>query len=330
MKVKYYPSQPHCFAFGGFDIQMINTLESVIKAGVEASKLDIWSRDNDFDIIHLWGVSPHNFQIIEFAKKGGKKIIATVLAPYHDTPRSKLGYYYRSFFHVKNLKYYYKLIDKIIVLNDLQLKVLTKYYKVPPSKMEIIPNIIEDKFFELPELNFSEKHGIDNYVLCCGNICPRKNQYNLAQACVNLNVNLVLVGNILDGESSYGEKIASLVERNKNLIWIKGLPNASEELVSAYYHCTIYGLLSKDETQPISALEAVAVQKPLILMDRAYAHDAFFKDATLCKSPSVKDIEIALKEGISKKEFVKENFDIKYCTEKNVGELYKNCYMRLV
>src|SRR5665647_167424 len=253
MKVKYYPWQPHCFAFGGFDIQMINTLDSVLKAGVDASKLDIWSRDNDFDIIHLWGVGILNYQIIDWAKKSGKAIIATVLSPYNDTTRSKLGYYYRYFFQVRQLIHYYKLIDRIVVLNDLQLNVLAKYYKVSPSKIEIIPNIVEDKYFEIPDFNFSKKYGIDNYVLCTGNISSRKNQYNLAIACINLNVNLVLIGNILDGELNYGKKLETLIDKHKNILWIRELPKASEELVAAYYNCSIFALPSKNETQPISA-----------------------------------------------------------------------------
>ncbi|MEO6221283.1 MAG: glycosyltransferase [Ginsengibacter sp.] len=328
MKVKYFPCQPHCFAFGGFDIQMVSTLNSVKKAGVDAGKLDIWSRDNDFNIIHLWGVGPHNYQIIDWSKKSGKSILATVLSPYHDTIRSKLSYYYR-LFPVQQLIHYYRQIDKIVVVNNLQSDVLTKYYKVHPSKVEVIPHLIEDKYFEIPEFNFSEKYGIDNYVLCTGNISSRKNQYNLALACINLNLKLVLIGNILDGELLYGQKIKTLFAKNKNFIWLKELPKGSEELASAYYNCLVYALPSKNETQPISALEATAMGKPLVLMDRMYAHQTFYKGATLCKSPLVKDIETALKKCINNKMSREENIEILNCKDEIVGQMYKSCYTKL-
>lgn len=331
MKVKYYPNQPHCFAFGGFDMQMINTLDSVKKVGVDASKLDIWSRDNDFDIIHLWGVGPHNYQIIDWAKKSGKAIVATVLVPYFATIRLKLSYY-RHFFSIahKHQLHYYSLIDKIVVVNNLQSSVLTKYYKVPPSKTVVIPSIIEDKYFEIPSFNFSKKYGIDGYVLCTGNISKRKNQYNLALACINLNLNLVLIGNILDGEILYGKAIETLVINNKNIVWIKELPKASDELVAAYYHCSVFALPSKDETQPISALEATAMCKPLVLMNKKYAYQSFYKGATLCKSPSVKDIEIALKECMKNKNHREVNMEISNCSEEKVGKMYEICYSKLV
>jgi glycosyltransferase involved in cell wall biosynthesis len=329
MKVKYYPWQPHCFAFGGFDIQMINTLDAVIKAGVDASKLDIWSRDNDFNIIHLWGVGPHNYQIIDWAKKSGKSVIATVLLPYYDTIRSKLGYMNRVF-QVKQLIHYFKLIDKIVVVNHLQFNVLTKFYGISASRIEIIPHLIEDKYFEIPGFNFSKKYGIDNYVLCTGNISSRKNQYNLAVACINLNVNLVLIGNILDGELNYGKQLETLIDKHKNILWIRELPKASEELVAAYYNCSIFALPSKNETQPISALEAVAMRKSLVLIDRKYARQGFYKDAILCKSPAVKDIETALTIALNGNKIPEENIEILNCKEDKVGNSYKMCYQKLL
>ena len=332
MKVKYFPCQPHCFAFGGFDLQMLNTLDAVIKAGVEASRLDIWSRDNDFDIIHLWGVGPYNYHLIDWAKKAGKKIIATVLSPYYDTFKSKLGFFYRHFFpdYVGQLIHYYQIIDKIIVLNNLQLNVLNKYYRVPASKMEIIPNIIEDKYFEIPKFNFKMEYGIDNYVLCVGNICPRKNQYNLALACINLNANLVIIGNLLDGELTYGKQLETIIANHKNIWWIRELPKASEELVSAYYNCSVYALPSKEETQPISALEAIAMRKPMVLIDRAYAHQSFYQGAILSKSSSVKNIETALKRAMTMSVLQDINPEILNCKEKVVGEKYKMCYVKLL
>ena len=37
MKISHYPNQPHCFAFGGFDMQMLNVINSVNSIGVDIS-----------------------------------------------------------------------------------------------------------------------------------------------------------------------------------------------------------------------------------------------------------------------------------------------------
>lgn len=328
MRVKYLPHQPHCFAFGGFDIQMLNTLKAVQDAGVNASKLDVWSQDKDFEILHVWGVGPHNFTTVDFAKKAGKLVIATVLVPYHDTLRSKLGYYYR-FFRLRKMIETFGKIDKIIVLNNLQFKILHEYYKVSLSKMEIIPNIIEEAYFRIPDFDFKKKSGIENYVLCTGNICARKNQYNLALACINLNLNLVLIGNVLDGEILYGEKLAALAKQHANIRWIKELAHGSDELVSAYFNCMIYALPSKSETQPISALEAVAMKKSLVLLDRMYAYQSFYSNAILCKSGDVKSIEKGLAKAMNKKGSLEYDTEILNCKKEKVGNLYKDLYENL-
>ena len=332
MKIKYFPYQPHCFAFGGFDMQMINTLTAVKNTGVEADKLEVWSRDKDFDILHLWGIGRPNFEIIDWAKKAGKMIIATILLPYHDTARSKLGYGYRRFLSGagSQLMHYLNLLDKIVVVNELQKNVLHNYYKVPLHKIAVIPNIVEDQYFERPSFDFSKQYGVSNYVLCTGNISPRKNQYNLALACINLNVQLVLIGNTLDGEMNYGKKTEALAATHSNIVWIKELPKASDELVGAYHNCAVYALPSKEETQPISALEAVAMQKSLVLMDRMYARQSFYKGAVLCKSPLVKDIEVALTAAMYIKSPATQNLEIRNCRSEMVGEQYKNCYLDLM
>ncbi len=330
MRVKYFPCQPHCFAFGGFDMQMLNAMDAVIEEGVEASKLDIWSRDSNFEILHLWGIGPHNFNIIEWAKKSKKKVIATVLLPYYDTLRLRLSYlkHYCTKSH-KQLKYYYSLLDRVVVVNDLQKIVLNRYFDVPVARIEIIPNIIAEGFFNTPKVNFLEKYGISDFILSTGNICRRKNQYNLAIACNNLKLNLMLIGSVLDGETIYAKNLEQVVQENSNIRWIKELPQASDDLVSAYYYCSIFALPSLAETQPISALEASAMRKPLILLDRKYAYQSYYKGATLCKSPSVKDIEQAILKCIGINNHFPINSEILKCKKENIGKMYKRCYTEL-
>jgi glycosyltransferase involved in cell wall biosynthesis len=178
-------------------------------------------------------------------------------------------------------------------------------------------------------LILKKKYEIENYVLCTGNICARKNQYNLALACINLNLNLVLVGNVLDGETLYGEKLAAFAKQHSNIRWIKELAHGSDELIAAYFNCMIYALPSKSETQPISALEAVAVNKPLVLLDRMYAHQSFYKGATLSKFPSVKSVEKALSTAMGNSISSKQNIEILNCSKEKVGSLYKNLYENL-
>jgi hypothetical protein len=53
--VRVIPAQPHCFAFGGFEIQMLAAMESAWAAGADVAPLDYWRREADFDLLHFWG-----------------------------------------------------------------------------------------------------------------------------------------------------------------------------------------------------------------------------------------------------------------------------------
>jgi glycosyltransferase involved in cell wall biosynthesis len=67
----------------------------------------------------------------------------------------------------------------------------------------------------------------------------------------------------LDGEFEYGRKPVNLVNKSTNILWLKEIQKASSDLISAYYICDFFVSPSLDETQPISALEAVAMKKKL-------------------------------------------------------------------
>lgn len=329
LKVKYFPYQPHCFAFGGFDHQMLNTLKAVNLDDEIASKLDIWSRDDSFDIIHFWGISEHAFKIIDWSKRKRIKLVGTVLLPYFDNLRSKLSYYYRyKSANQTNLIYYYSLLDTVVVLNEVQAEVLNKYYKVPKQKIHIIPNIVNEDFFSYSGMDFILKYKIENYVLCTGNVCSRKNQYNLAQACIDLNLNLVLIGNVLDGEQKYGEQLRELIRDRNHIIWINELSNDSKEYLSAYSNCLIFALPSNGETQPISALEAVVMKKPLLLQESAYAKQKYYANAVLSKSGHQKDIKEALQKALITP--LIPNHYITECKAESVGEKYNKLYVKIM
>lgn len=331
MKIKYYPAQPHCFAFGGFDIQMLKAMDAANKHNVKAEKLDIWDRDSNFEILHIWGVGPHNYNIIKWAQNSGKKIIATVLLPYYETLRNRLGYFGRYYSqYSKEIRHFYQILDAVIVVNELQAIILKKYYKVNSSKIHIIPNIVDNAFFENPNLSFSEKYLIKDYLLCVGNVCQRKNQLNLVKACIELNLNLVLIGKVLDGEGEYGQVVKNIIEKRKNILWVDELPYGSDDIVAAYNECTGFVLISHSETQPISVLEACAKNKPLVMLDKPYAHQKYYNNTFLCKSDDLNEIKFTLQKMVNSSITGAINPIINDCREELVGLKYSQIYKGLI
>lgn len=338
MRVKYVPYQPHCFAFGGFDIQMLNTLNAVTKSGLNAEKIDIWSRDNDFDILHCWGLGLPHHENIQWAKNAEKKVVVTALLPYNEFLSEKIkhfisSYIRRAYFLIEMAK----KIDAIVVLNDVQADVCQRYFKIPAKKIFIIPNVVHENYFNVanPDNNintlFSLKYGISNYVLTTGNVCRRKNQLNLIKACIKCKINLVIIGKPLDGEQDYIKQVEALIQTNANILWIKGLPENSGDLISAYKDAILVALPSFIETQPICLLEAVAIGKPLLIANRAYAKQLYYSNSCLINPFSVDDIANGIKKIISNPtNYLTPKKLIEECTESSVGEKYISLYKKII
>lgn len=333
MRVKYVPFQPHCFAYGGFEIQMLSTLEAAIKSGVEAEKIDVWSRDNDFDILHCWGLGFHHYENIRWAKHANKKVVLTALLSYYENFNEKLRHLFSTY--IKKAQYYIQianLADAVVVVNELQADACLKYFKVPSGKIHVIPNIVGAKYFDDKKDNsFSEKYKISDYVLVVGSVCARKNQLALINACIMANIKLVIIGRLLEGEEAYGKQIEIIIDGNPNIIWIKGLLANSDELISAYKCSSIVALPSYIEQQPITLLEAVAVQKPLLIANRAFSKQKYYLNA-LCVPPnSVNAIAEGLKVIIGEpSKYVPSLLAMEECREENVGNMYHQLYKSIL
>lgn len=328
MKIKYLPSQPHCFGFGGFDIQMISTSEAISKFGqVDISKLDVWSRENNFDILHCWGLSFSHYENYLWAKKTNKKLIATILMQDNDSLYAKFK------FKVSSLLYKQRLLtemlhlpDKIIVVNEDQAKLCNLNFKIPTSKIHIIPHVLGDIFFKEPDT--SHVNSNNQYVLTVGNVCSRKNQIALAKACIDEKLKLVIIGKVLDGEYLYGDELTELVNKNSNLItWIHELKENSKELVEYYKNCSIFALPSYVEQQPISLLEAAAFKKPLLIADRNYAKQKFYNNSCLVDPSLITSIRLGLQRTLKNPlMFIPPYETLKECQQSEVGKAYTKIY----
>ncbi len=332
MKVKYVPFQPHCFAFGGFDLQMLNTLEAVKKSGIAGEKLNPWSRDNDFQVMHCWGLGFAHYENIRWAKHSGKKVVMTALFSYYESKYERLRHYLSTY--IKKAQYYIQIanmVDAMVVLNELQAEACHKYFKVPQIKIHIIPNVIHPTFFKLDDGSIKNDLYLRDYVLIVGSVCRRKNQLNLIKACIKGNHKLVIVGKILDGEDDYGNEIESLIPNHENIKWIKGLPEHSDALYNYYNNCALVALPSFIEQQPISLLEGVAMKKPLLIADRAYAKQKFYKNALQINPDSIDEIEKGIAEILkSPANYTPPIASILDCSEESVGNSYRSLYEGLL
>jgi len=331
IKINHFLNQAHCFAYGGFEIQMLSTIESINLVGeFEAVKHNYWDRSKDFEIAHFWGLSLTHYDNIMWAKNNNKKVIITALLSYYETPLQRIkkllsNFIYDDIFKNKIIS----AIDALVVISDEQKEIAIKYYPIDSSKVFVIPNIVSNDFFELTDTNKVE---FSNYILTTGNVCRRKNQVQLARAMKFIpEVKLVIIGSLMDGEDRYGIELSNIIEESEGQIkWIKGLPYNSKELVSYVKNAMACALISDFENQPISLLEAATAQIPLIIANKKFASQKYYKNARLVDPSSLNSIVSGINDVlINPSNFIPDLQDLKNCSITNVGGQYSQLYKLL-
>jgi len=293
MRVRTVPIQPHCFLYGGFDIQMSRTHEVLRSVGVDARPLDWWSRDEQFEILHVWGLTQQHQNLVRIAKDYGKKVVLTTLLPYV-SPVSRLRHIAGLVAGRKRpLMDILRKVDVLLVVNRLQADAAMKLYGFPARSIEVVPTILDPLFFDVGA-TAAPLDGLDKYVVCAGNIWPRKNQVRMARAALHAGWSMVFIGNTMPGELAYAEEFRRIIEANPSLKWYKWL--TWEDLYRVLRNASAIALPSFDECQPASCLEAVALQKPLLMADEPYARQEFYVGAMTVDARSEKSIAAGLVE----------------------------------
>jgi glycosyltransferase involved in cell wall biosynthesis len=327
--VRVVPLQPHCFAFGGFELQMIAAMESARECGASVQPLDFWRREADFDVLHVWGLELQHRDTIKWARVAKKQIVLSALL--NPGLRSWLR-------HLASLvagpaRYRRPMLaalDQITVVSKDQAEYLVRAIRFPSEKVTVIPNVVEDVFFRMAGLSKHSALETGGYILCVGNICRRKNQLALVAACRKLGVPLLLVGNILTGEEGYGNAIKQAIAVGDRMRWVQGLESGSDELAALYRDAAVFALPSYLEQQPISALEGAASGKPLVLGNRPYARQEYFETAALADPRSVDSIARALQKALSQPDtHVIPPSNLEEFRRERVGAAYMSLYQRL-
>jgi glycosyltransferase involved in cell wall biosynthesis len=324
------PLQAHCFAFGGFEIQMLELINALeVASDVEVKKMNPWDRDLNFDVLHLWGLEQANYNNAFWAKKSNKKVVLTALigqiTGFKDAMRfrvsSKIG-------NVRFLLQVLENVDALVVVNELEAKKATDYFGLAKEKVHVVPNLITRAAIDSYRGPNAEVAPFSDYLLCAGNISERKNQLMLAEVARQVGVNMVFAGDFICSPS-YKEKFLALVAQNDNIFYAGNLGNTSAELFSLFRNCNGFCLPSHQETQPISVLEAAFFGKNVLIGNNGYSKQNIFRNLLKvdpASAESVKQGVLSLKAAKNELKYSIEKADLDKCVYSNVAKEYQKIY----
>jgi glycosyltransferase involved in cell wall biosynthesis len=163
-----------------------------------------------------------------------------------------LAYKIISFFEKRSLHN----ADQIIVTKEHMKVFLIENFKIPTSKITIVPNSIDTSFFK--PLNINKK----NQLIFVGRGSIPKGLDTLLEAADQIDAELLIVASKIDDD------LLKIAKTKSNVaIKMKATP---EELVKLYSESKIFSLPSlDDERQTLSTMEAMACGLPVVVTEKA-------------------------------------------------------------
>jgi glycosyltransferase involved in cell wall biosynthesis len=161
-------------------------------------------------------------------------------------------------------------------------------YGIDLSRTVVVPNAVDELFFEARPERFVERCGLRDFVLCAARVEKRKNQLALVAALRGTGIPLVIAG------QANPEEYRELCRRyaDESVIFLEML--SREELASACAAAKVHALVGWFETPGLSTLEAAAAGCNVVSTDRGLAREYLGEMAWYCDPRSIESIREAV------------------------------------
>ncbi|MDB6026133.1 MAG: glycosyl transferase group 1 [Verrucomicrobiales bacterium] len=290
---------------GGLQVQAFATHKALSGLGGVNAELFNWSDDKPaHDLYHFIGFPPYLTRITELVRQAERPYILTMLfgstRQWTQLWPGKIKQFGKS--QILRQRSRYEAVmnaSAIVTITEADADAARFIYGIDEKRIHIVPNGIDETFFNPSPALWREKFGPDPFILCVGAIQPRKNQLLLTEICNHLQLPVVLLGPVLPGEKAYAHKVMDAIKVNEHFggRWIQNLKNEDALFVSAHAACKMFALLSVDETQPLSVMQAMAARKPILLLKAPYTTDLLFIDLPAAPSANRSVVSESLKRG---------------------------------
>jgi glycosyltransferase involved in cell wall biosynthesis len=322
MKVLYFTYPTAFNFFGGGEIQLLRTKESIekIRDDCHVKLFDIFhDRLEDFDMLHNFAMSPDCLSLCRMAKKKSLKVVVSPIF----WPDSEFKIFTKPSLHIGNairgkadsffvhLKRFYEnlgqykiasfkplypykefldLSDVILPNSEIEASIMSSMFRIEKKKFRVIPNGVDKRYLDAKPDLFVKKFGLQDFVLFVGRLERRKNVMALLTACEGLKVPIVIIGHSSVWEQDYYDLIKNTVASHSNIHYLGYFPPDSEELLSAYAAAKVFVLPSWYETPGLAALEAGLAGCNVVITNRGSTTEYFKNSAIYVDPRSAEDI----------------------------------------
>lgn len=265
-----------CYQFGnlnrgGAEVQADNTVAALNKLDGVSTELITYNTTDlkKFDLIHFFkSMSDYEFLSRDLKDKGIPYVVSTVYFPTHyhrDMWKARIMHYTPVLSKLSYMRFIYDLWNNssCICPNTDEEELYLKRIGVTA------PSVIIHNGLDIERLSVANKQAFlskfqflqdKSFVLNVARIEPRKNQKKLVEACMKLDLPVVIIGRI--GDSDYYRQIQEL---KYDKLYCLGAIYEPEILYGAFQAARTFALPSTMETPGIAAMEAAYFNIPVAI-----------------------------------------------------------------
>ena len=273
---------------GGGEVQMHALVAALQRAGVRGRIWRPWEDSlSRADCLHLFGSLPEHLPLVEAARRRNLPVVLSTIAWFQlancwrepGTVPRRLAACAR--FAARAAcprlpswrRRLYQAVDLLLPNSNLEAEQLTRYFRVPPERIHVVPNGADGRFAAADPRPFARMVGTRDFVLYPGRIEPRKNQLGFLRAMRGAGVPIVVLGDVVPGHQRYLAECRRAAGRRVR--FVPRIDHRDPLLQSAYAACGCLVLASWFETPGLVALEAGMSGTPLVLPRHGSAPEYF-------------------------------------------------------
>jgi glycosyltransferase involved in cell wall biosynthesis len=285
VKILFDHPNPFILAHGGFQIQIEQTYKALREIGVSVEYLRWWDDSQKADIIHYFG-RPALSYLGAAQQKGMKVVLGELLTGLGSrSPRALWVQRTMTALARKTLPWTissrfgwdaFVRADACVALTAWEAHLMEYILGAPRERVHIVPNGVEEVFLNSPSVNR------ERWLICTATITERKRVVELAEAAVQAQTPLWVIGKPYSEQERYYQRFLTVAKASPNTIRYDGEIADRGKLARVYREARGFVLLSDKESLSLSALEAAACQCPLLLSDLPWARTVFADQAFYC------------------------------------------------
>jgi glycosyltransferase involved in cell wall biosynthesis len=298
MKVLFDHRTPFILAHGGLEIQIEQTKIALQQIGVAVDYLRWWDAAQQCDVVHFFGRPDVGY--IELAqKKGIKIVVADLLTGLGSRSAKKLAiqrlaiqFMQRALPDAATHRFgweSYRMADACVALTQWEASLIRSMFNVPADRVHIVPNGVEQEFFR------SARATRGPWLVCTATIDPRKRVLEVAQAAVEAQVPIWIIGKPYSERDEYVQAFFRVARDHPEIVRYEGPIADRDKLATIYREARGFVLLSDRESLSLSALEAATCECPLLLSDLPWAKTTFRDAAMFCPVTTISQTASVMK-----------------------------------